>query len=185
MKKIAVLLWNLILIPPVFAGEIIQQDIPTFTDQDLEKYKKISEPDVTPHDRNKTEMSSSSEDTGIREGAVPASEDKISESEKKSIEQEFNRIVAAMISQLRAGNIEAALAFFVESRKDKHRQIFKALKDNNTLKAALEGYMGVEIRWVSDHLAECELTKKENGEIFAYPINLMETAKGVWKIYDF
>jgi hypothetical protein len=37
MRKFALrlLLLNLIFLSPVFAGEIIQQEIPTFTDQDL------------------------------------------------------------------------------------------------------------------------------------------------------
>ena len=190
MNKFALILLNLILISPIFAGQITQQqDMSTFTDQDLEKYKKVSEPDLSTqhldHDKNEAIEKDSSEETGAQGRVVTKAKDEISESEKKSIEREFNRIVASMISQLEAGNIEGALAFFVESRKDKHRQIFRALKDNNTLRVAFEGYMGVEIEWISDHLAECGFSRKENGKIYSYPLKFMEVAKGVWKIYDF
>jgi hypothetical protein len=190
MNKLAILLLNLILFSSAFAGEITQQrDISTFTDQDLEKYKKGSGPDSSirrlDRDKNEAIEKDSSKETGAQGRAVIKAKDEISKSEKKSIEREFNTIVSSMISQLKAGNIEGALSFFVESRKDKHKQIFKALKDNNTLKAAFEGYMGVEIEWISNHVSECGFSRKENGKIYSYPIKFMEVAKGVWKIYDF
>jgi hypothetical protein len=188
MNKFAILLLNFILISPVFARDIIQHDKPVFTDQDLEKYIERSSRNVSPqHEQEKDEVI----ETDPHEGAenqgrlVTETKDEVSEAERKRIEREFNTIVASMLSQLKAGNMEGALSFFVESRKDKHRRIFKALKENNTLKAAVEGYMGVEIGWINDHLAECGISRNENGNIYSYPIMFMEIVKGVWKIYDF
>jgi hypothetical protein len=186
MNKFAILLLNLILVSPVFAGHITQQDKPVFTDKDLEKYIEMSGQNVSPQEEREKNEGIENDPHESAQG-IPATEvkDEISESEEKRIEGEFNTIAASMLSQLKAGNIEGALSFFVESRKDKHRQIFKALKENNTLKAAFEGYMGVEIGWISDHLAECGISRNENGNIYSYPIKFMEIAKGVWKIYDF
>lgn len=190
MNKVAVLILNLIIISPVFAGQITQQrDISTFSDQDLEKYKKVSDPNLSTqdldHDTNEAIEKNSIEEAGAQGSALTEAKDEIGESEKKSIEREFNTIVTSMLSQLKAGNIEGALAFFVESRKDRHRQLFKALKDNNTLRLVADGYMGVEIEWISEHLAECGIDMNENGKTYSYPIKFMEVKKGIWKIYDF
>jgi len=189
MRIFSLILWNLILISAVCAGQITQQDIPTFTDQDLEKYKKASDPNLSPqhleHNKNEDIGIDSSETNGTRGGTATASKDEISESEKKSLEREFNTIMASVMSRLKTGDVEGALAFFVESRKDKHRQIFTALKDNKTLKLAVEGFGAVEISWVHEHLAECAIDKNEDGKIYSYPVNFMEVAKGVWKIYNF
>jgi len=189
MNKFAILLLNLILISPVFAGNIIQQDVPIYSDQDLKKYKKASDQNLSPesleHDKNKAIEINSGERADAQESAVTESRHEISESEKKSIEREFSRIAGSMLSQLKAGNIEGAIDFFVESSKDRHRQIFNVLKDNNTLRLMADGYMGVEIVRIGDHLAQCDMNRKENGTIYSYGIKFVEVAKGVWKIYDF
>ncbi|TAN42409.1 MAG: hypothetical protein EPN25_02935 [Nitrospirae bacterium] len=188
MYKFAIILLNLIIASAVFAEK--QQDAAIFTDQDLMKYKRSSEPDLPPldlgHHKNESIKKNSGDKAADAQGsAVTKAKDEISESEKKNIEREFTAIVASMLSQLKAGNIEGALAFFVESRKERHRKIFTALKDNNTLKLAAEGYMGVDIAWIGDHLAEGGVSRNEDGKIYSYGIKFMETAKGVWKIYDF
>ncbi len=144
MNKFAILLLNLIFISPVFAGNITQQqEVPIFSDQDLEKYKRASNP-VLPlqdldRDRNEGIKKDSDEGIGLQRSADTDAKNEISESEKRSIEREFNTITVSMLSQLKAGNIEGALSFFLESSKDRYRQIFKALKDNNTLRLMAEG----------------------------------------------
>ncbi|MHB8883032.1 MAG: hypothetical protein ACYC69_16175 [Thermodesulfovibrionales bacterium] len=187
MYKFAAVLLSLIFVPAVFAEK--KQDTAIFTDQDLMRYKRSSEPEPPPQDldhiRSKAIKKDSRDEPDAQGSAVTKAKDEISESEKKSIEREFNRIVTSMKSLLEAGNIEEALLFFVESRKDKHRKMFTTLKDINKLRAAFEGYEGVEIGWVYEHLSESHFIRKEHGELYSYPINFMETAKGVWKIYDF
>ncbi len=72
MNKFAILLLNLILISTVFAGQITQQDIPTFTDEDIEKYKKGYETDLSPqhidHDENEAIEKNTSEETSAQGG---------------------------------------------------------------------------------------------------------------------
>jgi hypothetical protein len=188
MNKFIIILLNLLLFSPVFAGNITQQDIPVFTDQDLEKYKEVSGSNLSPlHEQEKNEVIENDFHEGAENQGRPVTEakDEINESEKKAIESELNRIVSSMKFQLEAGNIEGALVFFFETKKEIYRQIFKAMKDNNTLKAAFEGYVGVELKAIYDHSAQCEFLRKEKGELFSYPISFIEYEKGLWQIYNF
>jgi hypothetical protein len=104
-------------------------------------------------------------------------------SEKKEIEGQLKRIWGEMNAKLTAGDIEGALAFFVEANRDKYRKTFAGME-----KDALVSFFSkseITVNDLRDDMAECLVVPGGDGVQFSYPVSFRRTANNEWKIYDF
>ena len=84
---------------------------------------------------------------------------------------------------LKHKDIEAALKYFIESAKPKHRQMFEALKEQ--LPTMMDTFVEFNITDIWENTAECEVVTKENGTLYSHPVSFVKDVDGVWKFRAF
>lgn len=88
-----------------------------------------------------------------------------------------------MKGELKKGNIEESLKYFVERSKERYRSVFEALKDQ--LPMILGTFIEFNIIDVYENIAEYEIVTNENGILFSYSGVFIKDANGMWKFKDF
>ena len=99
------------------------------------------------------------------------------EDEQALIKTQWDAMVAAMQS----GDIETAMAYFIDSAQDEYRVTFSEMSSEK-LNAIFANVIDLELYTLSDHLANCGALRTEFGTDYSYPVVFMRDGNGGWKI---
>jgi hypothetical protein len=91
----------------------------------------------------------------------------------------WNGVTAA----LNAGNIEAAMPYFVGRSQEKYRTIFQDLQPSlSQIFASIES---LHLLSVGNDEAEMEALRTESGIVYSYPVIFMRDETGMWRLWGF
>lgn len=99
------------------------------------------------------------------------------EQEKKAIQTQWNAMTLALLS----GNIDAAMDYFSDVRREQFAYMFNALGDDRLLEI-FGNFEGIKLNEVSGGYAEIAVLKRQEGQLYAYSVGMLKDENGVWKI---
>lgn len=182
MKIVAIVMLIFLSGMPVFADDRNQQkEVPIFTEQNIEKYKKSSGSVIT-HEKTAPDKVNVKDIQYVEQQIEPKS--KFSDSDRKEIESQLRQIWTAMSAKLVSGDIEGALDYFVDGVKDRYRKTFKEM-GKNKLNAIFSNISDFHLGVLYDRKAECGAIRIEGGKRYSYPVSFVRQDNGRWKIYGF
>lgn len=97
--------------------------------------------------------------------------------EKAAIKLEWDAMMLALL----AGNIESAMHYYSDQRRDEFAYMFGAM-GGETIQAIFEGVEDIQLNEVSGGYAEITIFRRQNGQLYAYPVGMIKDQNGVWKI---
>jgi len=97
--------------------------------------------------------------------------------EKAAIKLEWDAMMLALLE----GNIEIAMHYFSDYRRDEFAYMFGAM-GSDTLQAIFEGVEDIELNEVAGGYAEINVLRRQNGQLYAYPVGMIKDESGVWRI---
>ncbi|HWR59899.1 MAG TPA: hypothetical protein VN328_13515, partial [Thermodesulfovibrionales bacterium] len=181
MKIIYLIMFCIFIAAPGFADNLGRQDsVYTFSDQDLDKYKKSTDESIINNKADKGE--DDSQFTTYTE-RTSKTEKEYTDSERREIEQQLKLIWSSMSNKLVSGDIEGALDYFVDGYKERYRETFRQMgssKIKRILSKAVDFHLGV----LYGRKAECGVIRLEEGERYSYPVTFVNV-DNEWKIYGF
>ncbi|GBE53869.1 hypothetical protein BMS3Bbin15_00015 [archaeon BMS3Bbin15] len=89
-----------------------------------------------------------------------------------------------MKTALLAGDAETALTYFVEDSKDRYREKFTQLSDDQ-INSIFSNIIEFEIYSVNDSIAQCGAIRVESGGTFSYPVTFVKDENGIWNMMGY
>lgn len=94
----------------------------------------------------------------------------------------IKQVWTSFVKKLSMKNIEGALDYIIEERKESYREAFSAIKDK--LPEVMSKKEDLQINDVSEYMATGENIVRENGGVYSYPVTFIKQ-RGQWKIQSF
>lgn len=94
----------------------------------------------------------------------------------------IKEVWASFVERLSMTNIDGALEYIVDARKENYREAFYIMKDKISEKMSTKNE--IVLKEVNGYMATGENIVRENGEIYSYPITFIKE-RGKWKIESF
>ena len=105
-----------------------------------------------------------------------------SASSKDTEADKIKKVWTSFVKKLSARDIEGALEYVVEERKERYREAFSAIKDR--LPKEFLKKEETQINEIDGNMATGENIVRENGGVYSYPIIFIKE-RGQWKIQSF
>ena len=103
-------------------------------------------------------------------------------SSKDTEAEKIKKVWASFVKKLSAKDVEGALEYVVEDRKEQYKEAFNAIKDR--LPKEFLKKEDIQINDVDGNMATGENIVKESGGIYSYPVIFIKE-RGQWKIQSF
>ncbi len=175
----------------LFAGHIYADDVPTFTDGDLEKYggPSGSQREQTDKIKRPARVAAPTPETEDHEKDKLTSNDagELSTQLKEEIDREVKSIWQAMKISLVNKNIDKAIEYYHDETKQKYRDMYSAFGDKlPQLARELEDIQPI---YIKENEAKYRLISKESygGKVvdITYPVYFVKDSNGSWKILQY
>ena len=95
---------------------------------------------------------------------------------------EIKKVWASFVEKLSMKNIDGALEYIVEERRENYREAFTLMKDR--IAEEMSKKEEIQINEVDENIATGENIVRENGGVYSYPVTFIKE-KGQWKIQSF
>ncbi len=82
------------------------------------------------------------------------------------------------------GNVERALNHFVSYSQERYRSIFLSFSSEK-MQAVFGDFIDLRVGSISDYVAYCGSIRREDEELYSYPVTFILDRDGVWKIKSF
>ena len=105
-----------------------------------------------------------------------------SASSKDTETDKIKKVWTAFVKKLSAKDIEGALKYVVEERKEDYRQAFSLIKDK--LPKEMSKKEEIRINEIDGNMATGENIVTEDGGVYSYPVVFIKE-RGTWKIKSF
>jgi hypothetical protein len=105
-----------------------------------------------------------------------------SASSKDTEVDKIKKVWISFVKKLSAKDIEGALEYVVEERKERFREAFNAIKDR--LPKEFLKKEEIQINEINGNMATGENIVRENGGVYSYPVIFIKE-RGQWKIQSF
>ena len=176
MRNIGLIVAIMMMCSPVLAGNRDQEEnIPAFSDQDLDKYRKPQDTYSAPSRTRPAQHEENERSNDINKSVAP---------DTGGIANKLRDIWKSHEALLKNGKTQDALNLICSIKRSDYSAAFKAVGTDN-MKQLASTDIDFKLIYIADDIAKFELTTNEKGGLYSYEVTFARDSNGNWCILQY